>query len=145
MRDLAGGVGKAANAIGSVSPIRWYERMPSPHVSDRFDGAALRCFDGTSPTIEQPALTENVVAMHLGGPKRVTRWQGSCQKTWDVPSNSITFMPAFQANRLAHRRRRRVCSPDAGRRAACSLGPRGVRSRSRGVAAGWIGSVWPIR
>jgi AraC family transcriptional regulator len=99
MRNSAGVVGKAANAIGSVSPIRWYEGLPSPHVTHQFDGATLRCFDGTGPTIEQPALNENVVAIHLGGPKRVTRWQGSCQQTWDVPSHAITLMPAFRANR----------------------------------------------
>jgi AraC family transcriptional regulator len=94
-----GVAGEAANAIAAMSPIRWYEHMQSQQVSDRFDGATLRCFDGTSPTIEQPALDENVVAIHLRGPKRVIRWQGSCQQTWDVASHSITFMPAFQANR----------------------------------------------
>ena len=99
MRDSASVVGKAANAIGLVSPRQWYESMPSPHVTGRFDGATLRCFDGTSPTIEQPALDENVVVIHLGGPKRVTRWQASCQQTWDVQPHAITLMPAFRANR----------------------------------------------
>jgi AraC family transcriptional regulator len=99
MKGSAGVVGKAANAIGLVSPSQWYESMPPPHVTGRFESATLRCFDGTSPTVEQPALDENVVAIHLGGSKRVTRWQGSCHQTWDVPSNAITLMPAFRANR----------------------------------------------
>jgi AraC family transcriptional regulator len=99
MSDTANVVGKAANAIGVVSPIRWYERLPTPCVTGQFDGATLRRFDGTSPTIEQPALDENVVVIHLGGAKRVTRWQGPCQRTWDVPHHAITFMPAFRANR----------------------------------------------
>ena len=62
-------------------------------------GATLRCFDGTEPTIEQPALDENVVSIHLGGPKRVHRWQGRHHQTWDVPVNAITLMPACHANR----------------------------------------------
>ena len=99
MRDTANVVGKAANAIGAVSPTHWYERLPTPCITGRFDGATLRRFGGTSPTIEQPALDENVVVIHLGGAKRVTRWQGSCQRTWDVPHHAITFMPAFRANR----------------------------------------------
>jgi AraC family transcriptional regulator len=99
MTDPSAVVGIAANVIGSMSPIHWYERMPSPHMVDWFDGATLRCFDGTGPTIDQPALDENVVAIHLGGPKRVTRWQGARQVTWNVPSKAITFMPAFRANR----------------------------------------------
>lgn len=81
------------------SPARWYARMPPPGVIGWLAGATLRCFDGTSPTIEQPALNENVVSIHLGGPKRVNRWQGSRHQTWDVPVHAITLMPAFRANR----------------------------------------------
>jgi AraC family transcriptional regulator len=99
MSDMANVAGKAASAIGVVSPMRWYEQLPTPCVTGRFDGATLRRFDGTSPTIEQPALDENVVVIHLGGAKRVTRWQRACQRTWDVPHHAITFMPAFRANR----------------------------------------------
>ncbi len=84
---------------GSQSPARWYAHMPHPAVTGRLSGATLRCFDGTDPVIEQPALDENVVAIHLGGAKRVHRWQGRHYQTWDVPANAITLMPAFRANR----------------------------------------------
>lgn len=84
---------------GSQSPARWYAHMPHPAVTGRLSGATLRCFDGTDPVIEQPALDENVVAIHLGGAKRVHRWQGRHYRSWDVPANAITLMPAFRANR----------------------------------------------
>ena len=73
--------------------------MPRPAVSGELTGAVLRCFDGTSPTIVQPALDENIVAIHLKGDKRVNRWQGGTHQAWDVPRNAITLMPAFRANR----------------------------------------------
>ena len=81
------------------SPARWYERMPRPKARGELTGAILRCFDGTSPTIEQPALDENIIAIHLGGDKRVNRWRGRLHRAWDVPRNAITIMPAFRANR----------------------------------------------
>ncbi len=81
------------------SPAQWYERMPRPTISGELTGAILRYFDGTSPTIEQPALDENIVAIHLGGNKRVNRWQGRTHRAWDVPRHAVTLMPAFRANR----------------------------------------------
>lgn len=99
MRDSDDVATDAANPMELVSPDLWYSRMPAPDVIGCFDGATFRHFDGTSRSIEQPALDENVVAIHLGGPKRVTRWQGACRQTWDVPVHSLTFMPAFRANR----------------------------------------------
>jgi AraC family transcriptional regulator len=84
---------------GLASPCDWYARMEPPTVSGHMAGASLRCFEGTSPTIEQPALNKNIIAIHLGERKRVERWQGRTHQTWDVPLHSITLMPAFRANR----------------------------------------------
>ena len=81
------------------SPSRWYARLSRPKMEGELTGAILRCFDGTDPTIVQPALDENIVAIHLGGAKRVNRWQGRTHRTWKVPSHSITLMPAYRANR----------------------------------------------
>lgn len=83
----------------SEASARWYARLSQPKIAGELTGAFLRCFDGTSPTIEQPALDENIVAIHLGGAKRVNRWQGRTHQTWDVPDHAITLMPAFRANR----------------------------------------------
>ena len=84
---------------GDGATYRWYAHMPQPAVTGHLRGGTLRSFDGTAATIEQPALDENVVSIHLGGPKRVSRWQGRHHQTWDVPVNAITLMPAFRANR----------------------------------------------
>jgi AraC family transcriptional regulator len=84
---------------GLESPCDWYARMPPPTVSCHLAGASLRCFVGTSPTIEQPALDQNIIAIHLGGPKRVERWQGRTHQTFEAPLHAITLMPAFRANR----------------------------------------------
>jgi AraC family transcriptional regulator len=73
--------------------------MAPPTITGHLADASLRCFDGTSPTIEQPALDENVIAVHLGANKRVERWQGRTHQTWDVPLHAITLMPASRANR----------------------------------------------
>lgn len=97
---MTGGRPSAVNQAKQVeTPARWYAQLSRPKASGELTGANLRCFDGTSPTIEQPALDENIVAMHLGGAKRVNRWQGRTHQTWDVPSHAITLMPAFRANR----------------------------------------------
>jgi AraC family transcriptional regulator len=84
---------------GLESPCDWYARMAPPTISDQLNGASLRCFVGTSPTIEQPPLNENVIAIHMGGPKRVERWQGRTLQTFEAPLHAITLMPAFRANR----------------------------------------------
>lgn len=49
--------------------------------------------------MSQPALREHVVSIHLGGDKRVTRWQAGRRLVADVKPGSITLMPALQANR----------------------------------------------
>ena len=100
MTEQADAADKAARAAAPVSPASWYADMPSPHATDRLEGATLRCFDGTGPTIEQPALDENVVAIHLG-PKRITRWQGPRRLTWNVPSHAITRPSEWRQMRKA--------------------------------------------
>jgi hypothetical protein len=51
---------------GLTSPCDWYAGMAPPSINGDMAGASLRCFDGTSPTIEQPALDENVMAVPAG-------------------------------------------------------------------------------
>jgi hypothetical protein len=63
------------------APARWYARLSRPKLTGELTGAILRCFDGTDPTIVQPTLDENIVAIHLGGAKRVNRWQGRTHQT----------------------------------------------------------------
>lgn len=59
----------------------------------------VRRFIGTAPQMVQPLLEDTVVAVHLGGPKRVRRWNEGRATVHDVAVGSLTLMPAFQANR----------------------------------------------
>lgn len=56
--------------------------------------AHFRDIDGR---IGQPALNRTVLAIHLGGPKRVVRRQGTRTLDVDVAENSLTLMPAGEA------------------------------------------------
>lgn len=85
-----------------LSTLRWYSSLPAAHLQQRLAGPArvsLHRFTGTGPSMSQPALREHVVSIHLGGDKRVTRWQAGRRLVADVKLGSITLMPAFQANR----------------------------------------------
>ncbi len=84
---------------GLASSNGWYATMAPPTVSGHMAGASLRCFDGTSSTIAQPALDENIIAIHMGDRKRVERWQEGTHQSWDIPLHAITLMPAYRANR----------------------------------------------
>ena len=84
------------------TPVQWYGGMPQPASAGELTGhleASLRYFDSIPAAIDQPALSQNVVAIHLKGPKRVHRWQSGRAEVWDVAENSLTLMPAFRANR----------------------------------------------
>ncbi len=56
--------------------------------------ARFRDIDGR---IGQPALDRTVLAIHLGGPKRVVRRQGTRALDVDVAADSLTLMPAGEA------------------------------------------------
>ncbi len=60
--------------------------------------ATLRRFSGGHPTIEQPPLRENVLALHLGGAKRVTRRRCGRTESHDVSAGSVTVMPSLEPN-----------------------------------------------
>ena len=61
--------------------------------------ADVKHFVDVPGAIEQPPLNAHVVALHLGGAKRVRRAQGKRNWVQDVALGSITLMPAYQANR----------------------------------------------
>ena len=61
--------------------------------------AMLRRFRGIAPDIDQPPLRENLLAIHLGGAKRVTRLQGRNREVHDVERDSVTVMPALTPGR----------------------------------------------
>ncbi len=59
----------------------------------------VRRFQPTDGRIDQPALRDHVLAVHLGGPKRVTRFRGRHREVFDVAEGAATLMPAHQSFR----------------------------------------------
>lgn len=85
-----------------TSATHWYDTFPTPMCCGHLDATRrvlIRRFSGIDGKIDQPALHDDVLAMHLGGPKRVTRWHGRRSDVRDVEVGSLTLMPAFQAYR----------------------------------------------
>ena len=85
-----------------MTASRWYATLPTPTSSFGLENKAgphLRRFTGTPPHIDQPALCDNVLAMHLGGPKRVHRLRGSQGRVTDVDMGSLTMIPAHHEYR----------------------------------------------
>jgi len=62
-------------------------------------GTGLRRFRDILPDIDQPPLRENLLALHLGGAKRVIRCSGGNREVHDVELGSMTVMLAFEPNR----------------------------------------------
>ena len=72
-------LGGASGATGADLPARHFVAVPG--------------------AFDQPPLDAHVVALHLGGDKRVHRTQGARSWVQDVTLGSMTLMPAYQANR----------------------------------------------
>lgn len=87
----------------SVLPAKqWHDSLAVPALSGDTSptaGARLVRFRGIDGRINQPALLENLLSIHLGGPKRVTRFQGRHKLVRDVEAGSITIMPAAEPAR----------------------------------------------
>lgn len=84
-----------------VSARQWHDNLAVPALSGETpaSGARLVRFRGIDGRINQPALLENVLSIHLGGAKRVTRFQGRHRLVRDVEEGSITIMPAAEPAR----------------------------------------------
>ncbi len=83
------------------SPDAWYETFPAPRLTSDVFGCApalIKRFTGIPGNIDQPPLNAHVVALHLGGAKRVRRMQGKRNSVQDVALGSMTLMPAYQSN-----------------------------------------------
>jgi AraC family transcriptional regulator len=82
---------------------RWYQTFPSPAYSAsicrKHATILLNHYTGIPPEMLQPALKDHVIAIHLGGPKRVHRWHAGRHSVQDVSLGSLTIMPARQENR----------------------------------------------
>ncbi len=59
----------------------------------------MRRYTNTCAEMNQPALSENLLCMHLGGAKQVRRWRGGQTSVHDIESGALTVLPAGQSNR----------------------------------------------
>ncbi|WP_419728570.1 helix-turn-helix domain-containing protein [Lichenicola sp.] len=85
-----------------VSAKQWHDSLAVPALSgdtSAASGTRLVRFRGIDGRISQPALLENLLSIHLGGPKRVTRFQARHKLVRDVEAGSITIMPSAQPAR----------------------------------------------
>ena len=92
----------AAGPAPVVAAVRWHEQLAKPFQHGLLDAAgqiAVVRYRDIDHRINQPPLSENVLAIHLGGAKRVTRWYGRNRSIHDAPLNSLTIMPATQSYR----------------------------------------------
>ncbi|MGI8839549.1 MAG: helix-turn-helix domain-containing protein [Caulobacteraceae bacterium] len=86
----------------AVSPAAWYATLPAPALASSPDEAGrvhMRRYTGTHAEMRQPALTDALLCMHLGGAKRVRRWRGGHMNIHDVELGALTLLPAGQQNR----------------------------------------------
>ncbi len=92
----------AARSAPVVAAVRWHEQLATPFQHGLLDASgqvAVVHYRDIDHRIDQPPLSENVLSIHLGGPKRVTRWQGRHRSIHDAALNSLTLMPAAQSYR----------------------------------------------
>lgn len=92
----------AARSVPAVAAVRWHEQLAKPtqhSPPDPSGQVAVVRFQDIDPRIDQPPLSENVLSIHLGGAKRVTRLHGRHRSIHDVQLNSLTIMPATQSYR----------------------------------------------
>ena len=85
----------------TVSALDWYATMSAP-VSAWHDGVrrlSVRRYHDTDPEMIQPALSDNLLCMHLGGAKTVQRWHEGRMTVHDVDLRALTILPAGQVNR----------------------------------------------
>ncbi len=85
----------------AVAPLQWGELQAQPPlVSSEGSGwtrALLRRWAGISSTLEQPPLDHHLVALHLGGPKRVHRRGDGASLSRTVECGAVTIVPAGTA------------------------------------------------
>lgn len=79
-----------------------YEAGAPPVRSAELDQArrvGLRHFRDASAQVEHPPLRDNVLSIHLGGPKRITRMAGRLCSVREVEVGALTILPALHAYR----------------------------------------------
>ena len=96
----------AGHMPGPRQPMRtaqWAQTLSGAPVLDRTVGglvsASIRRWTGVAPDIDQPALDEHYLSVHLGGAKRLCRRGEGLTATRDVASGAHSMVPAGAAFR----------------------------------------------
>ena len=92
----------AAQSAPAVAAVRWHEQLAKSLQHSLLDSSgqvAVVRYRDIDHRIDQPPLSENILSMHLGGAKRVTRWCSRHRSIHDAALNSLTIMPATQSYR----------------------------------------------
>ncbi len=90
--------------IPAGSPIavrQWHASLgaPASNLHDEEGGVSLSRYVETGATMEQPALAEHLLCLHLGGAKRVQRLHAGRTTEREVEERAITLIPALHPNR----------------------------------------------
>lgn len=90
-----------ASALDTTTPEAWNRTLSGAPVLDRAAHGALpvrvRRWQAIAPAIDQVALDQHYVALHLGGPKRLHRQGEGGSRTRDVPWGVHSVIPAGSA------------------------------------------------
>lgn len=86
-----------------MTPTRWGETLPGPPVLDRRVGGAVpalvRRWQGIPPEIDQCALDQHYLSIHLGGAKRLHRDGEARRLVCDAAPSAHSVVPAGSAYR----------------------------------------------
>ena len=91
-----------AGAASVVAATRWHDQLAKPFRRGLLDASgqvAVVRYRDIDPCMDQPALLENVLSIHLGGAKRITRRHGRHRGVHDAALHSLTIIPANQSYR----------------------------------------------
>lgn len=85
----------------AVTPAQWGATQSAPPVlsvgGQGLSGASLRRWTDTNPDVDQPALTQAYIVLHLGGAKRITRTGEGRVTSVDAALGAISVIPAGAA------------------------------------------------
>jgi AraC family transcriptional regulator len=84
-----------------AAPVRaadWYASLPPPIFASAPGGEARVRRDVGLAEVEQPALHETLLCLHLGGAKRIRRRRGGGETTHDVDAGMLSILPRGQAS-----------------------------------------------
>jgi len=98
MRQGPGEQRSGEKGSARVHAADWYASLPPPALASAPAGKArVRRYVGLAD-VDQPALHETLLCLHLGGAKRVRRRQGGGERSYDAAAGMLTIVAAGAAS-----------------------------------------------